>query len=281
MTGIVESIFGGGGAEQAALGAGEVQAGAAERGIEQLDPFREAGLGALEQQQALLGLGTPEQQQQALSAIQETPGQQFIRQRQQRALLRGQSAIGGLGGGNVRTALQEQGAGFAQQDLARQQQQLAQLIGGGQQAAVGTGQLLGQAGQARASGILGAQQARAQGMGSLLQTVGSAGLGALTPGVGALQGGLTGLLSDETMKQNIQDMTPEDCMMAVLNLDIKAWEYLPQLNLGESMHIGPMAQSAPECIKIDGKEMLDLHSELMLIAGAMQYLNERGFVSCQ
>jgi len=180
-------------ARKAAAGAASAQQRAAQQGVERLDPFREAGLGALEQQQALLGLGTPEQQQQALSAIQETPGQQFIRQRQQRALLRGQSAIGGLGGGNVRTALQEQAAGFAQQDLARQQQQLSQLISGGQSAAAGTGQLLAQGGQAQASGILGQQQAQGQFLGQLGGGLRGAAFAQGTPGVSTQQGFLAGL----------------------------------------------------------------------------------------
>ena len=41
------------------------------------------------------------------------------------------SAIGGLGGGNIRTALVEQGAGFAIQDLENQRRELASLSGGG------------------------------------------------------------------------------------------------------------------------------------------------------
>lgn len=186
--------------------------------------------------------------------------------------MRNQAAIGGLGGGNVRSALQQQAAGFAQQDLQNQISRLGSVAGQGQQAQqniAGLGaqtagqiaQLTGQAGQAQASGILGAQQARQQRASGIL-------------GAGAA------LLSDENMKQNIQDMTPEDCMRTVLNLDIKAWEYLPQLDLGENIHIGPIAQDAPKCIKVDGKEMLDLHSELMLIAGAMQYLKQEGLIQC-
>lgn len=133
----------------------------------QAEPFRQAGLGALEQQQALLGLGGPEAQQAAMQAFQESPGQAFLRQRGEQAILRGASATGGLGGARVQEALQQQGIGFAQQDLQNQLAQLAGLSGRGQmatqnvaqlgaQAAGNIGQLAVGAGQAQAGGILGA-----------------------------------------------------------------------------------------------------------------------------
>jgi hypothetical protein len=223
---IKDSFFGG-----AEKSAGKVQARLAQEGIEeqrrqfditqqQLSPFRQTGVDALNQQRILLGLGalppqdqqlqqasqvpsvsapgpfgaalrlaagvarqtradqqqalapsgpelSPlEQQQQAFAAFAESPGQRFIRERQEKALLRGASAIGGLGGGNVRTALQQQAAGFAMQDFQNQLNRLAGLSGTGQQAAVQTGQLgaqtasniqagLEQKGAARASGITG------------------------------------------------------------------------------------------------------------------------------
>lgn len=110
---------------------------------------------------------TPQQrQEQAFAAFNESPGQRFIRDRQERSLLRNASAIGGLGGGNVRTALQEQAAGFAQQDFQNQLDRLSQLSRSGQQAAttgaqfgLGTGgdiaNLQQQIGQVRGQGILG------------------------------------------------------------------------------------------------------------------------------
>ena len=140
---------------------------------EQAEPFRQAGLGALEQQQALLGLSGPEAGAEAISQFQESPGQQFIRQRQERALLRNQAAIGGLGGGNVRTALQQQAAGFAQQDFQNQLSRLGGIAGQGQvattniaQLGAGTagniGNLLQAGGQAQASGILGSGAAQSR-----------------------------------------------------------------------------------------------------------------------
>lgn len=106
----------------------------------ELAPFATAGRDALQQQQALLGLGSPEQQQQAFAAFNESPGQKFIRDRAQRNLVRNASAIGGLGGGNVRSALVQQGAGFAAQDFGNQFNRLSDLRVGGQSAATNIGQ---------------------------------------------------------------------------------------------------------------------------------------------
>lgn len=93
---------------------------------EGFQPFTEAGQQAVTQRSALLGLSGGEAQQEAFSRFAESPGQTFLRERQERALLRNQAAIGGLGGGNIRTALQEQAFGRAQTDL---DQQLARLTG--------------------------------------------------------------------------------------------------------------------------------------------------------
>ena len=144
----------------------------------QMAPWREAGATALGQQQALLGMGTPEEQQAAFAAFADTPGQQFLREQQERSLLRSQSAIGGLGGGRVRTALQQQAFGRAQTDYQNQLSRLAELSGTGRTTAAQIGQfgaqtaadigLLGQqSAAARASGIIGQQQARQDVLGTL------------------------------------------------------------------------------------------------------------------
>lgn len=171
-------------AEKAAKRAGKIQQAGQEAGIAEqrrqfditqgsLQPFQEAGVAALGQQQALLGLGGAEAQQAAFDQFSQSPGQQFLRDRAQKNLLRNSAAIGGLGGGNVRSALVQQGVGFAQQDFQNQFGRLGQLAGQGQAAATNIGQFGAQAAgnisqgliggsQARASGILGAQQARSQ-----------------------------------------------------------------------------------------------------------------------
>jgi len=150
---------------------------------EQAAPFREAGVAALGQQQALLGLSGIDAQQQAFSGLSESPGQQFIRQRQEKALLRNAAATGGLGGGNVLSALNQQQAGFAQQDIQNQFARLGQLSGQGQsstqqiaklggQTASNIANLQGQAGAARASGILAPAQANAAATNQILQLTG-------------------------------------------------------------------------------------------------------------
>ena len=137
-----------------------------------LEPFREAGQGALSQQQALLGLSGVDAQQQAFDQFNESPGQAFLRKRGQKALLANASATGGLGGGNVKSALQQQGIGFAQQQLNNQMAQLSGISGTGQSTAVtqaglgqqfagNVGQMQQSAAQSRASGLL-AQQAMEQ-----------------------------------------------------------------------------------------------------------------------
>jgi hypothetical protein len=139
----------------------------------QAEPFRQAGLGALEQQQALLGLSGSSAQQQAFDQFQQSPGQAFLQQRGQQALLRNSAAVGGLGGGQVRSELQQQGIGFAQQDLQNQLARLGSIAGQGQaitgnvaNLGANTAGQIGQFGiqgaQAQASGILGARQIQAQ-----------------------------------------------------------------------------------------------------------------------
>tara|TARA_R110002051_G_C8697545_1_gene493890 strand:+ start:654 stop:1328 length:675 start_codon:yes stop_codon:yes gene_type:complete len=138
-----------------------------------LQPFQEAGTAAIGSQQDLLGLNGPEAQAAAFAAMENSPGQQFLRDRAQKNLLRNSSAIGGLGGGNVRSALVEQGVGFAQQDMQNQFGRLGQLAGQGQSAATSIGQFgqqtagnignsLMSAGNARASGIMNQNQALQQ-----------------------------------------------------------------------------------------------------------------------
>ena len=127
MGSVVKSVFGGGdgGASKAAARAQQAgtEAGIAEQRRQfditqqQFRPFREAGVRALGQQEQILGLQGPEQQAAAFQEFRESPGQAFLRERGERSLLRNQAAIGGLGGGNIRSALQQQGIGFAEQQF--------------------------------------------------------------------------------------------------------------------------------------------------------------------
>jgi hypothetical protein len=88
------------------------------------DPYTSAGSDAARREAALSGALGPEEQQAAIDAYMESPGQKYLREQMERSLLRNTAAIGGLGGGNVRTALQEQAMGIAS---TQQQQYLENL----------------------------------------------------------------------------------------------------------------------------------------------------------
>jgi hypothetical protein len=92
-----------------------------------------AGQRALQEQMALLGLSGQQAGEEAMTRFTESPGQKFLRDQQERALLRNASAIGGLGGGNIRTALQEQAFGRGQTQLQNRLGQLGAISGRGLQ----------------------------------------------------------------------------------------------------------------------------------------------------
>jgi len=179
-------------------------------------------------------LSALEQQQQAFAAFGESPGQRFIRDRAQKNLLRNASAIGGLGGGNIRSALVEQGVGFAAQDFNNQLNRLAGLSGSGQVAQQGIGALGAQtagniqqgllaAGQAKASGILGQAQGRREGIGQTVQ--------------------LFSGFSDIRLKENIKQIATLDSGLAVYVWD---WNDLARSLVGDQANIGVIAQEAQE-----------------------------------
>jgi len=169
----IKDIFFGGAEKRA----GEAQAAGITEGIaeqrrqfditrEDFAGFAERGGVAGEREAEFLGLRGAEAEQAAIAGFQESPGQVFLRERQERALLRNEAAIGGLGGGNVRTALQEQAFGIASTQLGERKDRLAGVarrgLGAvGQQAGVGAGisanisNLLAGRGEAQAGGILG------------------------------------------------------------------------------------------------------------------------------
>lgn len=154
----------------------------------------------------LSGAYGPEAQQQAIDNFTSSPGQEYLRDEQEQSLLRNASAIGGLGGGRVRSALQEQAFGRA---ATNQQQSLQNLIqmslpeqtrssnianilqsGGGQIAnfrgGIGSNlanismggmaqqiPLMVGTGQAQMAGTLGASQAMRQGIGNVSDTLGN------------------------------------------------------------------------------------------------------------
>jgi hypothetical protein len=150
-----------------------------------LEPYTQAGLPALKQQQALLGLSGAEEQQAAINAIQNQPGFQAMLQQGENAMLQNASATGGLRGGNLQGAM----AQFRPQMLAQAIQDQYSRLGGmttlGQQSAAGVGSagmqtgrgisdLFGQMGAARAGGILGQNRAKLEMINALGQGAGSA-----------------------------------------------------------------------------------------------------------
>ena len=101
-------------------------------------PYTEAGQAAIQQEAALSGALGPEAQQAAINSFIESPGQKYLREQQEKALLRSSAATGGLGGGRVRSALMEQAMGIAATQQQQQLENLRSLASRGQEAAGAT-----------------------------------------------------------------------------------------------------------------------------------------------
>jgi len=196
-------IFGG----QAAAAASEQQEKAAEASQgelrrqfdiqqENLRPFRELTLPALERISAFTGSSGFQAEQEAFASFRDSPGQQFLRDRAEQSLLRNASRIGGLGGGNIRKALQEQAIGLAQQDFGNQFNRLAGLAGIAQTTTAQQGQLgqqfagsIGQSLTDQANAFASGQAAQQQAKSNLIGT--GAGLAA-------------SFFSDPLLKENVE-----------------------------------------------------------------------------
>lgn len=141
----MESLLSGLSQNRADLTAGGSRANAlTQQGVGSLQPFTRAGTGAIDLQAALSGASGGQRQAQAFSNFNSSPGQEFLRNRGERAILRNASAIGGLGSGRVRQALQREGIGFAQQDLDNQFARLSDVARSGLSAGQAQGSLFGQ-----------------------------------------------------------------------------------------------------------------------------------------
>ena len=237
----------------AAEDAANIQAGAAGQGISEqrrqfdalqalLKPYTEAGLPALEQQQAFLGLRGPDAERAAIERIQGGVGfQEAVRQGEE-ALLQRASATGGLRGGNVQAALAQFRPALLNQAIEQQYSRLGGMTTLGQQSAAGVGaagmetgtniaNLLGQQGAALAGGELGQAKAYGQVLNMPAQFLGmqyGAGRGgsAGTPGFG-------NLFSDRRLKKNIKQIgTRPD------GLNVYEFDYI----WGGGRQIGLMAQ---------------------------------------
>ena len=214
VTGLVvggSQLVGGAIQSRAAGKAAGQQVQAAEAGIEEqrrqfdrlqelLKPYVEAGTPALQAQQALLGLGGPEAQQQAVAGLESSPMFQALARQGEEAMLQQASATGGLRGGNIQAALAQFRPQMLAQAIEQQYGRLGGLTALGQQSAAGVGSagmqsagqiagLLGQQGAARAGGTLGRAAPFAQMFNLPAQFLGMQyGMGK-TPGFGSLFGG--------------------------------------------------------------------------------------------
>jgi hypothetical protein len=164
--------------------ASTVQTDAAQAGIdlqreqfnklqELLAPYTTAGVGALQQQRAMLGLLGPEAQKASIAGIQNSSEFGALAQQGENSILQNASATGGLRGGNTQAALAQFRPAMLNQLINQRYGQLGGLAGLGQASAAGVGAagqqfgqsasgLLGQMGAAQAGGILGQQNAYAQ-----------------------------------------------------------------------------------------------------------------------
>jgi hypothetical protein len=217
VTGLIvggSTLLGGIMQADAASEAAGIQAGAAGEGIAEqrrqfdalrslLQPYTEAGLPALQQQQALLGLQGPEAEQAAIERIRGGETFQALAQQGEEALLQRASATGGLRGGNIQGAL----AQFRPQLLSSLIEQQYGRLGGlttlGQRSAAGVGaagmetgsnvsNLLAQQGAARAGGELGQARAYGQILNLPAQMAGMSAGGGFGAGGGGLMGELSG-----------------------------------------------------------------------------------------
>jgi len=150
-----------------------------DKGIGYYEPYTQAGIGAYNQQAALSGALGPEAQQSAYAAYQQSPGVAFAQQEAERAILRNASALGGLGGGNVRDELSRRAVGTYMQDFQNQFGRLGDVSAQGYNAASQAAGMRGmQAGSEQTLGMTAAQipmnvgSAIAQGRFQTGQTIG-------------------------------------------------------------------------------------------------------------
>ena len=179
----------------AAQSASETQAGASQAGIEeqrrqfeavqkllqpyvqagtgaisQLQPFQQVGQQAFQQQQALAGLLGPDAQQQAIAGI--SGGEQFkaLEQQSRESLLSSASATGNLRGGDIQGALAQFRPRLLQEEIDRQYARL----GGFTNAGLGVSEQLYRGGQASATGQASQAQALGGNISNLLAQQGAA-----------------------------------------------------------------------------------------------------------
>jgi len=200
---LIGSLFSSDAESSASGDAAAAQSAASQAGIEEqrrqfdaiqklLQPYVQAGTGALTGQQDLIGLNGAGQQQTAINALQQSPMFTALQQQGENRILANASATGGLRGGNTQGALAQFSPALLSQLINDQYSRLGGLTSIGQNAAAGVGNagmqtgnnitnLLGQVGSAQAGAALGQGRAT-QGMvngitGAIGQFAGMGGFG--------------------------------------------------------------------------------------------------------
>lgn len=136
----------------AAESAAEAQAGSAQAGIDEqrrqfdfiqnlLKPYTEAGVPALEAQQAFLGLKGPEEERAAIERIRGGETFQALARQGEEALLQRASATGGLRGGNIQGALAQFRPALLSKLIEQQYGRLGGMTTLGQRSAAGVGDI--------------------------------------------------------------------------------------------------------------------------------------------
>ena len=223
--------------------------GAGTEAIGGLQPYAQAGVGALQQQQALIGLLGPEAQQQAIAQLEQGAGFQSQVRQGEEALLQRASATGGLRGGNVQAALAQFRPQMLQQEIEAQYGRLGGMTALGQT----TTQNIAQLGQASAAGQSAAGLQTGANIANLFGQQGAARAGArlaegaaaskvlnlpgqflgMQYGAGVANPGLQGIFSDRRLKKNVARLgTRSD------GLGVYEFEYI----WGGGRQIGLMAQ---------------------------------------
>lgn len=104
-----------------------------------VQPYVNAGVGALSQQQDLMGLNGTSAQQVAINNLQNSPFLQSMYKQAENALLQNASATGGLRGGNIQGALADNRMNMLNAAYTNQLQNLGNLVTLGQNSATNTG----------------------------------------------------------------------------------------------------------------------------------------------
>lgn len=261
---LVGSITGSGDVADASREGAQIQASAAREAMDllrgDLEPFREAGQQGLD----LLSFLTDQSQRTDFlgnNAIYNA-GVENLNQ----ATMNNRAARGKLGSGGTLDALQQNAMIAGLPLLDRQDNSIMNLVNLGQNSAALSGSssanLLTQAGNAQAAGLVGGANADAQGRSQFLGILGGAGGGALLGSAGMLGGlgaaggaGLGGLMAlcDERAKEDIREVGQLDSGLKVYVFKYK----------GDDMpYIGVMAQEAekifPDAVKeINGLKHVD------------------------